>query len=364
MKFLHTKFIKIISTAVVLSPITIALSCSNQNNANSISISNSNSDLYSTIWNLSGLDEIKNSFFNLTIEELQNKINKQIKEDSKKYFLMKIYCFYLLWDGMKNPTSEDGSTSQLILSEDIKSFGTFLSNKLVSDNDKITLNDRTYNNLRTYLNTFDFDISIVNINNKQIDNKLTLRDVLWKNSYYVLNFKINFWTSDEETNTKMVNSNTKKSIMYKNNLSRTQREKIRSIANPELKELTTNQYSYQSTKIYYNTVDKKFSTIILPSNVILNGNEETIDSGFSSKDKSRKLFLFDFYNANPNDNNYQSFLELCLNQSDNFNFSINSDWTNFLKKENYYKENQSGTLTMENIKVNLDCNFTYNKIEK
>ncbi len=31
---------------------------------------------------------------------------------------------------MKNPTSEDGTTSQLILSEDIKNFGTFLSNKL------------------------------------------------------------------------------------------------------------------------------------------------------------------------------------------------------------------------------------------
>ena len=75
-----------------------------------------------------------------------------------------------------------------------------------------------------------------------------------------------------------------------------------------------------------------------------------------------RLFLFDFYSANENDNNYQSYLELCLSQSDNFNYSINSDWTNFLKKEDYYKKNQSGSLAMENIKINLDINFVYDKI--
>ena len=53
---------------------------------------------------------------------------------------------------------------------------------------------------------------------------------------------------------------------------------------------------------------------------------------------------------------------MCLSQSDNFNYSINSDWTNFLKKEDYYKKNQSGSLAMENIKINLDINFVYDKI--
>ena len=153
MKFLQLKFLKITSAIVILSPISIALSCSSKNNEYQVS---SNTDLYSTIWNLSGDNQIKNSFFNLTIDELQKKINQQIKNDEKKYYLMKIYCFYLLWEAMKNPTSEDGTTSQLILSEDIKNFGTFLSNKLVSDNDKITLDNRTYNNLKAYINTFDF----------------------------------------------------------------------------------------------------------------------------------------------------------------------------------------------------------------
>ncbi len=361
MKFLRLKFLKITSAIVILSPISIALSCSSKNNEYQVS---SNTDLYSTIWNLSGDNQIKNSFFNLTIDELQKKINQQIKNDEKKYYLMKIYCFYLLWEAMKNPTSEDGTTSQLILSEDIKNFGTFLSNKLVSDNDKITLDNRTYNNLKAYINTFDFDISIINLNNETIDNTLTLRDVLWNKSYYVLNFKIEFWTSDDETNNKMINVNTGKSIMYKNNLSRTQREEIRKINNSELKKMTTYQYSYQSTKLYYDTTNKKFSTIILPSNVYYNGNEETINSGFTSKDKSRKLFLFDFYSNNEKDNNYQSYLELCLSQSENFNYSINSDWTNFLKKENYYKENKTGSLTMENIKINLDINFVYDKNNK
>ena len=360
MKFLQAKFLKISSAIVILSPISIALSCSSQNNE--YQVSTSDDILYSTIWNLSGANEIQNSFFNLTIEDLQNKINQQIKNDEKKYYLMKIYCFYLLWEAIKNPTSEDGSTSQLILSEDIKNFGTFLSNKLVSDDDKITLDDRTYNNLKAYINTFDFNISVINVNEGTIYNKLTLREVLWNNSYYVLNFKMDFWTSDEETNTKMVSASTGKSIMYKNNLSRSQREEIRKITNLELKELTTNQYSYQSTKLYYDAINKKFSTIVLPSNVYYNGSEETVNSGFATKDKSRRLFLFDFYSANENDNSYQSYLELCLSQSDNFNYSINSDWTNFLKKESYYKKNQSGSLAMENIKINLDINFVYDKI--
>ena len=73
----------------------------------------------------------------------------------------------------------------------------------------------------------------------------------------MLNFKIDFWTSDEETNTKMVSGSTGKSIMYKNNLSRSQREEIRKITNLELKELTTNQYSYQSTKLYYDATNKQ-----------------------------------------------------------------------------------------------------------
>ena len=68
MKFLQAKFLKISSAIVILSPISIALSCSSQNNE--YQVSTSDDILYSTIWNLSGANEIQNSFFNLTIEDV------------------------------------------------------------------------------------------------------------------------------------------------------------------------------------------------------------------------------------------------------------------------------------------------------
>ncbi len=364
MKFLQAKFLKISNSVVILSPIAIVMSCSVNNQ--DYQVSSSDSNLYSIIWNLSGDNEIKNVFFDLTIQELEDKINNKIKEDEKNYLLMKIYCFYLLWDGMKNPISETNSSSQLILSEDIKNFGTFLSNKLVSDDDQITLDDRTYNNFKSYINTFDFKISLINIennvdNNPIIDNSKTLREVLWDNSYYVLNFKIDFWTSDEETNSKMISSSNK-SIMYKNNLSRSQREEIRKIQNPELKTLVTNQFTYQSTKIYYDLNNKIFSTIVLPSNVHNSGKEETINSGYATKDKTRRLFLFEFYSNHKDDNNFKTFIELKLDQSDNFNYSLTSDWTNFLKKEDYYVDEDGTGFKMKNVKIDLDKNFVYDQI--
>ncbi|MBD5423123.1 MAG: hypothetical protein HDR43_01350 [Mycoplasma sp.] len=359
MKFLKRKIIQISSSIVILSPIAVAISCST---SNSFLASSKSNNLYSNIWNLSGMNEIKNTMFDMTIEELEIKINNELKKDSSNDFLMKIYSFYLLWQAIKSPESESGSSIQTNLSTDITNYSTFLSGKLVADVTNVDNENKEYKKFKSYLETFDYKISIVNFDGNKIDNKQTLRKVLYEKSYYVLNFKIDFWTTDDETNSKMISTKNSKSIMYKNALTRKQRETIKNIADEETKEIVVSQYSYQSTKMYYDIVEKKFSTIILPSNVHYDGKEETIDSGFSSNSKSRKLFLFDYSSDEKNPNNFSTKLILMLSSSNNFSTSISSDWTNFLEKEGYYGVHTSENTSkqMKNIEIDLGKSFYFN----
>ena len=354
MNFLKKNILKVLAPSLVLTPIVAIVSCSKDDD---YSVS-SNVDLYSTIWNLSLEDDIKNSIFDMNIKELEEKINSNLKKDSKNNLIMKIYSFYLLWQAIKNPLSSNGSviTNQ---STNIENFSTFLTNKLDPDNEDVEDYKKTYKNFKNYINTFDYNISIININSKTntIDYEQSLRTI-FANNQYILNFKIDFFTSDKETNEKIVDGSNK-SILTKTALTREQRQTLNKIQNEELKQLTLNQYNYQSTKLYFDVNNKKFSTIILPSNIYPNLLSFTPDSGFSSKDEKRQLFQFEWYSSSENSTKFNSYIELLLSSSNNFSTSLNSDWTRFLKQEKLLDSSNN----LSNIKINLNKTIEYSKSE-
>ena len=351
MNFLKKNILKIVAPSLALVPIISVVSCSKEE----YSVS-SNVDLYSTIWNLSLEDDIKNSIFDMNIKELEEKINSSLKKDSKNNLIMKIYSFYLLWQAIKNPLSSNGSviTNQ---STNIENFSTFLTNKLDPDNEDVEDYKKTYKNFKNYINTFDYNISIININSKTntIDYEQSLRTI-FANNQYILNFKIDFFTSDKETNEKIVDDSNK-SILTKTALTREQRQTLNKIQNEELQQLTLNQYNYQSTKLYFDVNNKKFSTIILPSNIYPNLLSFTPDSGFSSKDEKRQLFQFEWYSSNENSTKFNSYIELLLSSSNNFSTSLNSDWTRFLKQEKLLDSSNN----LSNIKINLNKTIEYSE---
>ena len=348
MKFSKKKLLITSLPIAILSPSFFVISCSKETTKN-YNVS-SNNNLYSNIWNLSVFDVIKNSIFNMTINDLENQINNSLKNDSKNNLIMKTYCFYFLWNAIKNPYTSSGSV-QTNLSTNISNFSTFLSTKLEADDTSVTINDKkTYKNFKNYLNTFDYKISILNFENESIDNSKTLREVI-SNDGYQLNFKLEFWTSDSETHEKMIDSKNE-SIMFKNSLTRKQRETLKKIKDPELKKLVTTQFNYLSTKLYYDVENKKFNSIIMPSNIYSSSLEETPDSGYASGDKSRELFFFDWYSDNESSTSFDSYLVMKLNSTNYFSTSISSDWTNFLKKEEIVDTSDSNA--MNPLKINLN----------
>ncbi len=352
MNKMRKKILPIAIGTTTLVPIAFVVSCSSSNETN-FSVS-SNANLYSSIWNFSLLNIITNSFLDMKISELENLINSSIKKDSKMDLTMKAYSFYMLWNAIKNPRTSDGSL-QTNLSESITNFSSFLNNKLSPDNeDEKNDSSKTYVKFKNYLNTFDYKISIINFENSNIDNSITLRK-LFNNSTYKLNFKFEFQTLDNETNEKMVSTNSK-SIMLKNVITRDQRKIINKISNLEIKKMVENQFSYLSTKLYYDVDEKKFHSIILPSNINANIEFETPDSGYASGDSKRSLFRFNFLSNNENSTFYKTYIEMLLDKANNFNVELSNDWKNFLTKENII---DSSTKEVKILQIDLNKNFNF-----
>ncbi|WP_022935025.1 hypothetical protein ACJA28_02885 [Mesomycoplasma moatsii] len=342
------------SVATILTPISLVISCSKNNNDN-YKVSE-NETLYSNIWNLSMDDIIKNSIFNLTVKDLETQINNTLKNDYKNNLIMKTYCFYLLWQAIKNPRSSSGSV-ETNLSNDIIDFGSFLSETCTADDENVKDDKKkTYSKFKKYIESFEYKISIINFEKENINEEEKLRDI-FSSGTYVLNFKIDFWTNDEETNTKMISSkNNNKSIMLTTKMTREQRKILNSIKDEKIKELVKNQFIYQGTKLYYNVVDKKFSTIILPTNIYsTNVIEKTPNSGFAPGDDERQLFEFNWYSNSENSTQFNSYINLLLNSVNNFSTSLNNDWTNFLKKEEIISTDGK----MQLLKINLNNNIIF-----
>lgn len=355
MKFYRKKIFPILATPVVIATSGLfVVSCSNANSFNVLE----KEDLYGNIWLAaltgSGLANDKQvSPFDMTIEELENVVNQSIKNDETNNFTMKVYCFYLLWNAIKNPYTSSGEV-QTNLSTEITEYGTMLQNKMEPDDTDITNDsDKTFDNFKNYIKTFDYKISLVNFDGEIINNQVKIKDVL-SSGLYLLNFKIDFWTSDSETNDKMISKNNpNNSIMLKTATTTEQRRIINGVKNETTKDLTKKQYTYQSTKLYYDIPSKQFSTIILPSNVNYLINESTLNSGFNTTDKKRALFSFNWYSNSSNSINFNSFLILRIDSSNNFSTSITSNWTLFLRKNNII--NSSGSV--DPIKIDLKKSF-------
>lgn len=358
MKFSKKKILSLLPIAIIPMPIMVITSCSKNHNFEA----SSTPDLYTSVLNALQNKLIQgNNFLDLTVAQFEAKINEEIKKDATNDLLMKIYCFYLLWQSIKNPLTESGTT-QSNLSTEIQEYATFLENKLSPDDKNIQdKNKKKYTKFKNYLNSFNYQISLFNFNNENNNTEETLLN-LFKNGRYVLDFQINFWTTDEETNSKMISKkNNGKSIMFKNTISRPDREIIRKIKDKNLKEIATNQFAYQSTKLYFDLEQKKFSSIILPSNInYVVGYDETPNSGFASGDKTRRLLAFEFYTENNKSKTFSPFINFLLNSSDNFSYSLTSDWTNFLELEKLYitPEGKSSK-EMKNIKISLGNSFFY-----
>ena len=355
MKFSKKSLLKIGLPIALISPAFVVVSCSHDSKDYSIS---SNSQMYSNIWNLSLDNTIKNSIFEWTVADLEKSLNNSIKSNQKSDFTMRVYCFYYLWEAIKKPYSPSGSVITNLSSE-ISDYSNFLSNKLKADNTDVSDSKKTYNKFKKYINSFNYIISLINFDGEVINNQEKLKDV-FANGDYKLNFKIDFWSSDSETNSKMVSSKTNKSIMYKNSIDRDQREILNNISDTETKSLVQKQFAYQSTKLYYDIDTKTFSTIILPSNIYNGLVEETPDSGFQSSDSKRQLFAFEWYGTSENSTSFDTYIDFLLDSTNNFDTSLTTDWTNFLKKESLMKD-YDGTYKMENIKINLNNTIKYDK---
>lgn len=355
MKFYRKKIFPFLTTPVVIATSgCFVVSCSNTSSYNILE----NGNLYGDVWLAaltgSGLaDDKQVSPFDMTVEELENVINDSIKKDETKSFAMKVYCFYLLWNAIKNPYTSSGQV-QTNLSTEIIEYGTMLQNKMApDDNDETNDSNKTFEIFKNYIKTFEYKISLVNFEGEEINNNVKIKDIL-SSGLYLLNFKIDFSTTDNETNDKMISkNNVNNSIMLKTATTTEQRRIINGIKNETTKELVKKQFTYQSTKLYYDISSKKFSTIILPSNVNYLINESTLNSGFSAEDKNRALFSFNWYSKSINSNNFESFLVLRTDATGNFNTTISSDWTLFLKKYNII--DSSGAVVP--IKIDLKNSF-------
>lgn len=362
MKFCKKKILNSLPLAIIPVTVVFVASC---NKSNSFEASTSPS-LYSSIFNgLQNKDIKDGNFLNLTISELETKINNEIKTNRDNDMLMKIYSFYTLWQAFKNPLTESGS-SQTNLSSEIQEYTTFLENKMSPDDKNVQENSKKkYTNFKKYINSFNYKISIYNFKNNAIDPNETLLN-LFANGAFILNFQFDFWTDDKETNSKIISKkNNNKSIIFKNSISRSDRETIRKIRDEKIKNIATNQFAYQSTKLYYDVEQKRFSTIILPSNVnLVVGNDETPNSGYASSDKSRKLLSFEFYSENQKSKIFKPYLNFLLNSSNNFSYSITTNWTNFLEQEKFYAIHEGKTnKEMKNIKINIGKDFFFDFIE-
>ncbi len=351
MKFSRKKMLLISTPLVAITPAIFAISCSKTDNTK-YDVSENN-QLYSNLWLLQIINEIDNTVFDMTVQDLEDTINNSLKKDSKNNLIMKLYCFYLLWNGIKSPYTSDGNI-QPNLSTDINDYSSMLTDKLKADDeDEENESKKTYKNLKKYIESFDYRLSIINFENGVIDKTKTINEI-FASDMYVLNFKIDFWTSDEETNSKMVSKKTNRSIMFKTSMTTEQRKIVRNISNPETKQIAQNQFTYQSTKIYYDVENKKFSTIILPSNINYLISESTVDSGFAAGDKQRNVFSFNWYSSSEGSNNFNSFLTIRLNETNNFSTSLNTNWTNFLMKEGIIDSDKK----MDVVKINLNKSFS------
>lgn len=350
-------------------PVTVALpfvvvSCSSSNFISEIDGAKN----YDILWNTSFFklpEEKPSQIFELKIQEFENRINNEINGNSQNRKLLKLFAFSSLYQSVKNPYNREGKVAT-INDEKLKKFGDFLSDQMKPDDDKITDdNKKTYNNFDRFIEKFvDVKINVLAFDtvedttnsNKikaQINKNLSLGESLNDDLLDRLHFQLSFKINDPKTNELVVNNG--ESIFYRTPKIREEREVINKNKNAdlELRNLIENQFKYQGSKIYFDLETQEFKSIVLTSNVKLNGDKSTKPSGFiEGTDTNRKLLFFDFKQIGKEE--FQNYLIFDLANSSYFDPFLQTNFNNYLKKQNLYVDSK-----MKRIEINLKTSIKY-----
>ena len=363
---MNKKAIRLFSLGI---PVTVALpfvvvSCSSSNFVSEIDGAKN----YDILWNTSFFklpEEKPSQIFDLKIQEFENRINNEINGNSQNRKLLKLFAFSSLYQAVKNPYNREGKVAT-INDEKLKKFGDFLSDQMKPDDDKITDdNKKTYNNFDRFIEKFvDVKINVLAFDtvedatnsNKikaQINKNLSLGESLNDDLLDRLHFQLSFKINDPKTNELIVNNG--ESIFYRTPKIREEREVINKNKNAdlELRNLIENQFKYQGSKIYFDLETQEFKSIVLTSNVKLNGDKSTKPSGFiEGTDTNRKLLFFDFKQIGKEE--FQNYLIFDLANSSYFDPFLQTNFNNYLKKQNLYVDSK-----MKRIEINLKTSIKY-----
>ena len=363
---MNKKAIRLFSLGI---PVTVALpfvvvSCSSSNFVSEIDGAKN----YDILWNTSFFklpEEKPSQIFDLKIQEFENRINNEINGNSQNRKLLKLFAFSSLYQSVKNPYNREGKVAT-INDEKLKKFGDFLSDQMKPDDDKITDdNKKTYNNFDRFIEKFvDVKINVLAFDtvedttnsNKikaQINKNLSLGESLNDDLLDRLHFQLSFKINDPKTNELVVNNG--ESIFYRTPKIREEREVINKNKNAdlELRNLIENQFKYQGSKIYFDLKTQEFKSIVLTSNVKLNGDKSTKPSGFiEGTDTNRKLLFFDFKQIGKEE--FQNYLIFDLANSSYFDPFLQTNFNNYLKKQNLYVDSK-----MKRIEINLKTSIKY-----
>ena len=363
---MNKKAIRLFSLGIPLS-ITlpfVVVSCSSSNFVSEIDGGKN----YDILWNTSFFklpEEKPSQIFDLKIQEFENKINNEINGNSQNRKLLKLFAFSSLYQSVKNPYNREGKIAT-INDEKLKKFGDFLSDQMKPDNDKITDDSKkTYNNFDRFIEKFvDVKINVLAFDtvedatnsNKikaQINKNLSLGESLNDDLLDRLHFQLSFKINDPKTNELIVNNG--ESIFYRTPKIREEREIINKNKNAdlELRNLIENQFKYQGSKMYFDLETQEFKSIVLTSNVKLNGDKSTKPSGFiEGTDTNRKLLFFDFKQIGKEE--FQNYLIFDLANSSYFDPFLQTNFNNYLKKQNLYVDSK-----MKRIEINLKTSVKY-----
>lgn len=363
---MNKKAIRLFSLGI---PVTVALpfvvvSCSSSNFVSEIDGAKN----YDILWNTSFFklpEEKPSQIFDLKIQEFENRINNEINGNSQNRKLLKLFAFSSLYQAVKNPYNREGKVAT-INDEKLKKFGDFLSDQMKPDDDKITDdNKKTYNNFDRFIEKFvDVKINVLAFDtvedatnsNKikaQINKNLSLGESLNDDLLDRLHFQLSFKINDPKTNELIVNNG--ESIFYRTPKIREEREVINKNKNADLdlRNLIENQFKYQGSKMYFDLETQEFKSIVLTSNVKLNGDKSTKPSGFiEGTDTNRKLLFFDFKQIGKEE--FQNYLIFDLANSSYFDPFLQTNFNNYLKKQNLYVDSK-----MKRIEINLKTSIKY-----
>lgn len=341
------------------SPLITIVSCSSPKES-ALSVFESDEKLYENIWDQSFINGI-NNFSETTLNDIENYINQQIKNNSNIKKTFQAYLAQYLFSSIFSPYDRSGNINTN-KNEQLQEIEIYLKNKIITPDD-LNADDKTFKKLNKFVESiFDIKVNILFFKNNDEHKIEVAKDIKVKNALNIqkdiLNFQFEFKVKDENLNNLLINSNG----LLKNSQTREEIKKVRQLKQDRNSQdiilLVDNQFTYQGTKLYYDKNNKSFKSIVLPSNVNATYNRNTSQSGFNkNSDKERKLFYFDWKNIKTNE--YNSYLVMKLSNDNYFDTSVGTSW--WRKYLESYKLLEKNTSHVPDIYFNLDRSVYFKK---